>query len=181
MPPWLLPLVIEPAVLTPSHGRLKIGRESTDWRAQLGRPIGEGERNAALTRLAGLLRGARAMIAQETEEGQRWAESRIKALTGGDPISARFMRQDFFTFTPAFKLMIAGNHKPSLRVDDAVKRRFYIMPFTVTVPTAERDAQLQRLCAIANSRISESKITFCQDSCNPLSDQAHLPCLRHFA
>ncbi|MGZ9083798.1 MAG: phage/plasmid primase, P4 family, partial [Rhodoplanes sp.] len=55
-----------------------------------------------------MLRGARIVAAQETEEGRRWAESRIKALTGGDPITARFMRQDFFTYTPQFKLLIAG-------------------------------------------------------------------------
>jgi putative DNA primase/helicase len=90
-----------------------------------------------------MLRGARAVIAQETEEGQRWAESRIKTLTGGDPISARFMRQDFFTFTPMFKLMIAANYKPSLRsVDEAVKRRFNLVPFTVTIPKSERDPTL---------------------------------------
>jgi putative DNA primase/helicase len=90
-----------------------------------------------------MLRGARAVIAQETEDGQRWAESRIKALTGGDPISARFMRQDFFTFEPAFKLIIAGNHKPSLRnVDEAVRRRFNLVPFTVTIPKTERDPNL---------------------------------------
>ena len=90
-----------------------------------------------------MLRGARAVIAQETEDGQRWAESRIKALTGGDAISARFMRQDFFTFKPAFKLLIAGNHKPSLRnVDEAVKRRFNLLPFTVTISKDERDPEL---------------------------------------
>jgi hypothetical protein len=90
-----------------------------------------------------MLRGARAVMAQETEQGQRWAESRIKALTGGDAISARFMRQDFFTFEPAFKLMIAGNHKPSLRnVDEAVRRRFNLVPFTVTIPKSERDPDL---------------------------------------
>lgn len=55
------------------------------------------------------LRGARLVTATETEEGRRWAEAKIKQLTGGDAISARFMRQDFFTFTPAFKLFIAGN------------------------------------------------------------------------
>ena len=71
-----------------------------------------------------MLRGARLVTAQETDEGRRWAESRIKALTGGDPITARFMRQDFFTYTPQFKLLIAGNHKPGLRnIDEAIRRR----------------------------------------------------------
>ena len=59
-----------------------------------------------------MLRGARLVTVSETEEGKAWAEARIKQLTGGDPISARFMRQDFFTFTPEFKLTIIGNHKP---------------------------------------------------------------------
>lgn len=90
-----------------------------------------------------MLRGARLVTAQETEEGRRWAESRIKALTGGDPITARFMRQDFFTFQPAFKLFIAGNHKPGLRgVDEAMRRRMNLIPFTVTIPAAERDHAL---------------------------------------
>jgi putative DNA primase/helicase len=77
-----------------------------------------------------MLRGARFVTASETEEGKAWAESRIKQLTGGDRISARFMRQDFFEFTPQFKLMIIGNHKPRLSsVDDAARRRFLIVPF----------------------------------------------------
>lgn len=90
-----------------------------------------------------MLRGARLVAAQETEEGRRWAESRIKALTGGDPITARFMRQDNFTFQPQFKLIIAGNHKPGLRnVDEAIRARFNLVPFTVTIPEAERDPEL---------------------------------------
>jgi putative DNA primase/helicase len=89
------------------------------------------------------LRGARLVTATETEEGRRWAESRIKALTGGDKIAARFMRQDFFEFQPMFKLIIAGNHKPGLRsVDEAIRRRFHLIPFTVTIPPAERDEHL---------------------------------------
>ena len=77
-----------------------------------------------------MLDGARMVIATETDEGRAWAEARIKALTGGDAITARFMRQDFFTFTPAFKLTISGNHKPTLsNVDDAARRRFNIAPF----------------------------------------------------
>jgi putative DNA primase/helicase len=76
------------------------------------------------------LNGPRMVAASETEEGRAWAESRIMALTGGDQISARFMRQDFFEFTPQFKLVIVGNHKPVLRnVNDAAKRRFNIIPF----------------------------------------------------
>jgi P4 family phage/plasmid primase-like protien len=90
-----------------------------------------------------MLRGARLVIAQETEEGRNWAESRIKALTGGDPITARFMRQDFFTFTPQFKLLIAGNHKPTLRnVDEAIRGRLHLIPFTVTIPPERRDPSL---------------------------------------
>ena len=91
------------------------------------------------TDLAGL-RGARLVTATETEEGRRWAESKIKTLTGGDKISARFMRQDFFEFTPNFKLLIAGNHKPGVRsVDEAIRRRLHLIPFKVTIPAAERD------------------------------------------
>ena len=94
------------------------------------------------TELAGL-QGRRLVTAIETEEGRRWAESRIKALTGGDKISARFMRADFFEYTPAFKLVIAGNHKPGLRsVDEAIRRRFHLIPFTVTIPEEKRDPDL---------------------------------------
>lgn len=77
-----------------------------------------------------MLRGARLVCASETEEGRAWAESRIKQLTGGDTITARFMRQDFFEYRPQFKLLIVGNHQPILQnVDDAAKRRFNIIPF----------------------------------------------------
>jgi putative DNA primase/helicase len=95
------------------------------------------------TDLAGL-RGARLVSASETEEGRRWAEAKVKQLTGGDVISARLMRQDFFDFLPAFKLFITGNHKPSLRsVDEAIRRRFHLIPFAVTIPAEERDPDLK--------------------------------------
>jgi putative DNA primase/helicase len=89
------------------------------------------------------LRGARLVTATETEEGRRWAEAKIKSLTGGDKIAARFMRAEWFEFLPAFKLVIAGNHKPSLRsVDEAIRRRFHLIPFAVTIPPEERDGEL---------------------------------------
>ena len=100
------------------------------------------------TDMAGL-RGARIVTSIETEQGSRWAENKLKALTGGDRITARFMRQDFFEFTPQFKLLVAGNHKPSIRnVDEAMRRRLHMVPFTVTIPPAQRDKRLpQRLLA----------------------------------
>jgi putative DNA primase/helicase len=94
------------------------------------------------TDLAGL-QGARLVTASETEQGRRWAESKVKSLTGGDRIPARYMRQDFFEYTPQFKLLVAGNHKPGLRtVDEAMRRRFNLLPFTVTIPPNERDGEL---------------------------------------
>jgi putative DNA primase/helicase len=62
------------------------------------------------------------------------------ARTGGDPIRVRFMRQNFFEYTPAFKLVIAGNHKPGLSgVDAAIRRRFHLVPFTVTITEPDKD------------------------------------------
>jgi putative DNA primase/helicase len=90
------------------------------------------------------LRGIRLAVASEIERGKVWAESKIKSLTGGDEIQARFMRQDFFTFTPQFKLAVIGNYKPSLRaVDEAIRRRLHLIRFTVTIPPHRRDKSLE--------------------------------------
>lgn len=95
------------------------------------------------TDLAGL-RGARVVTATETEQGRRWNESRIKEITGGDRITARFMHKDNFTYPPTFKLMMSGNHKPAIRnVDEAMRRRMHLIPFEVTIPRDKRDRQLQ--------------------------------------
>jgi putative DNA primase/helicase len=90
------------------------------------------------------LRGARVVTATETEEGRRWAESKLKLLTGGDKITAYFMRQDPFDYKPQFKLVFEGNHKPGLRsVDEAIRRRLHLVPFTVTIPEEARDPTLR--------------------------------------
>lgn len=99
-----------------------------------------GERHP--TDLAGL-RGARLVSVVETEAGRSWAESKLKAVTGGDTIKARFMRQDFFAFRPQFKLIVVGNHKPAIRsIDAAMRRRLHLVPFTVAIPPERRDLQL---------------------------------------
>ncbi len=89
------------------------------------------------------LRGKRLVVAQETPVGRVWDEAKIKSLTGGDQMSAHFMRQDDFVFDPIFKLIISGNHKPRLNcVDVAIRARLLIVPFIVEIPWAERDLNL---------------------------------------
>lgn len=92
------------------------------------------------TELASLM-GARLVHAQEIDPSRKWDEAKVKSLTGGDKISARFMRQDLFEFQPQFTLVIAGNTKPEItNVDDAMRRRMHLIPFE-TKP-ARKDVDL---------------------------------------
>jgi putative DNA primase/helicase len=87
--------------------------------------------------------GARVVTASETTAGARWHEQRIKSFTGGDPITANWMRENPFTFLPQFKLLFAGNTKPHLRnVDPAIKRRMFLIPFDIEVPEDKVDGKL---------------------------------------
>ncbi len=99
-----------------------------------------GEKHS--TGLAGL-QGARLVAGSELPVGKTWDESVIKDLTGGDKMTARFMRGDFFDFDPQLTLMIAGNNQPSFRgVDEAIRARVVLVPFTVTIPPEKRDKGL---------------------------------------
>jgi len=94
------------------------------------------------TGLAGL-QGARLAFTTETERNSRWAESRIKWMTGGERLTARLMRQDYSEFDPQFKVMVSGNHCPRLSsVGEAVRRRVHLIPFRVVIPAEERDQRL---------------------------------------
>jgi putative DNA primase/helicase len=89
------------------------------------------------------LHGYRLVVAQETEKGRRWDETKIKTMTGGDKMTARFMHCNFFDFVPKFKLWVVGNHKPQLNnVDEAMRRRMLLVPFLVQIPADERDPDL---------------------------------------
>ena len=64
-------------------------------------------------------------------------------MTGGDRLTGRFMRPDFFDFEPTFKLFVADNHMPTIEnVDYAMQRRFNLVPFTVEIGPGERDPAL---------------------------------------
>jgi putative DNA primase/helicase len=89
------------------------------------------------------LAGARFVTAVEAASGRRLDEALIKQLTGGDPITARFLYQEFFEFTPQFKLFLATNHKPVIRgTEHAIWRRIRLIPFEVTIPQAQQDRTL---------------------------------------
>ena len=89
------------------------------------------------------LKGRRFVAAVETEEGKHLAEARIKQMTGGDTISARYMRGEWFDFKPEFKCFLATNHKPAIRgTDHAIWRRIRLVPFTVTIPKDKQDGHL---------------------------------------
>jgi putative DNA primase/helicase len=76
------------------------------------------------------LKGSRLAFATETEEGKGWAEARLKKLTGGERLPARWMHGNPFNFDPTFKLLVIGNHEPELRtVDAAIRRRFRVIEF----------------------------------------------------
>src|SRR2546422_563951 len=81
------------------------------------------------------LHGARLVTANETNEGDRWNEARLKSLSGGDRVAARFLYGNFFEFSPQCKLCLVGNHKPQLaNVDDAIRRRLHLIPFIIRPP-----------------------------------------------
>lgn len=99
-------------------------------------------RNRHPTEVADLA-GVRFVASIEVSDGKRLAEALVKQLTGGDPMKARHMRQDFFQFDPTFKILLAANHKPVIKgTDHAIWRRIKLIPFTVTIPEAEQDKAL---------------------------------------
>ena len=84
------------------------------------------------------------VVSIEVDDGKALAEGLIKALTGGDTVTARYLYAEAFEFTPRFKLWLAANHRPRVRADDeAMWRRIVQIPFTNTVPEAERDPTLK--------------------------------------
>lgn len=76
------------------------------------------------------LAGRRLVTASETAEGTRLNEARLKALTGGDEITARFLHGEFFSFVPVAKFWLAVNHKPRVSDDShGFWRRVRLIPF----------------------------------------------------
>jgi putative DNA primase/helicase len=103
----------------------------------LARPVGSIPNDVAR------LKGMRFVTASEADEGRRLDEARIKELTGNETITARFMRAEFFSFTPQFKLWLGTNHKPVINgTDKAIWDRIRLIPFDVRIPENQQDKTL---------------------------------------
>ena len=87
--------------------------------------------------------GMRLVVDLESAEGAQINEALVKQLTGSDRISARRMREDFWTFLPTHKIIIGTNNQPAIReTQNAIWRRLKLVPFTVQIPESEQIADL---------------------------------------
>lgn len=94
------------------------------------------------------LAGARMVLCSEVNDEDRFDEARVKLLTGGDTLTARFMQQDHFTFTPTHQLWAMGNHQPHVRAGGrSFWRRLRLIPFQHEVPADEVIDGLQDILA----------------------------------
>lgn len=90
------------------------------------------------------LKGMRFVYANETEEGRKLADARIKDMTGGDTLTGRvpYAKTDI-TFAPTYKLALVGNHKPEISdTSHGMWRRILMVLFEVTIPEGQRDGKL---------------------------------------
>ncbi|MBI4740399.1 MAG: toprim domain-containing protein [Betaproteobacteria bacterium] len=113
-------------------------------RAIASETLSESKRQAgaATPDLAALI-GARLVISSETEDNTALAESLVKSLVSGDSMAVREVYAAPIQFTPNFKLLMAGNHKPIVRGNDhGIWRRVRLVPFNRTFSPEERDPQL---------------------------------------
>jgi len=89
------------------------------------------------------LRGARLVVCSEQTSGKRFDESKVKRLTGGDMLTGRFMRGDFFDFTPSHLMWVLSNHLPAVREGGpSFWRRVRLIPFRNVVPEDKREPDL---------------------------------------
>lgn len=89
------------------------------------------------------LRGKRLVLVQEVDSDRYLNEAQLKQITGGDKITGARLYEDEGEFAPTHKVIVATNYKPKVRgQDEGIWSRLRLVPFTVTIPEAERDRNL---------------------------------------
>ena len=84
------------------------------------------------------------MCVSEPGENMVLNSDLVKTLTGGDPIKARFLRQNSFTYIPAFKIVINTNFLPKI-LDDTIfsSDRLILLNFNAHFDQYSRDNTLK--------------------------------------
>ncbi len=96
------------------------------------------------TEIAALF-GRRMVTAHESGEAVVLREDFIKQATGGDRITARYMREDFFEFSPTHKIQLLTNHKPQVKgTDEGIWRRVLLVPYVESFGSSEQVARGER-------------------------------------
>lgn len=94
------------------------------------------------------LKGKRFVAMSESGADRKLNEPLIKQVTGGDIISCRFLRREFFEYLPQFKLFLATNHKPVITQSDfGIWRRIILIPFTQNFEGREDEGLKEKLLA----------------------------------
>lgn len=93
-----------------------------------------------------MLRGARWATMSELEKGDKLAEATMKALTGGDAITAKHMGRDMLSFPPSHSFFMLTNDLPRVDADaQAVWDRMRVIPFNVSFRGREDHGLKDRL------------------------------------
>ena len=91
-----------------------------------------------------MLNGARIVSINELPGGMQLDETVTKQLAGREPISARFLYKEHFTFLPRFTPRVRTNHRPIIKgTDNGIWRRMVIIPFRRTFAPEEQDNDLE--------------------------------------
>ena len=92
------------------------------------------------------MKGARFVSAIEAGENRKFNEPLLKSIVGSDPITARFLRQEYFDFHPECKIWLASNHKPLVKeFSSGFWRKIRLIPFKVVIPEEERILQYDKI------------------------------------
>lgn len=108
-------------------------------------PVGifteNGKENKAA--IVAQLPGKRMISTSEVKSSHSWDEESLKSMSGMDKVNARALFSKSFSFLPAFKTFIRGNHRPDIKSnDEGVWRRIRLVPFNVSIPSNRRDTKL---------------------------------------
>ena len=103
----------------------------------------ETNRNDGLRNDLAALAGRRFVVSPEGKQGAALDETMVKAFTGGDAISVRFLHKEFFELQPVGKIVLATNHKPVVRgTDNGIWRRMRLVPFLASFDASKADKGL---------------------------------------